>query len=92
MNVSLTPELEALVKRKVESGSYESPAEVIRAALHLLDEWEKLTALRQDIKEGLDQMERGEFTEYDEHTLGNLFEEIRTKGIKRLAAVRSTTA
>jgi antitoxin ParD1/3/4 len=40
-NVSLTPELEALVDRKVASGRYRSASEVVRAALRLLDEREQ---------------------------------------------------
>ena len=40
-NVSLTPELEALVDRKVASGRYRSASEVVRAALRLLDERER---------------------------------------------------
>ena len=40
-NVSLTPELEALVDAKVASGRYRSASEVVRAALRLLDERER---------------------------------------------------
>jgi len=40
-NVSLTPELEALVESKVASGRYRSASEVVRAALRLLDEQER---------------------------------------------------
>jgi antitoxin ParD1/3/4 len=40
-NVSLTPELEALVDRKVASGRYRTASEVVRAALRLLDEREQ---------------------------------------------------
>ncbi|NBJ13116.1 type II toxin-antitoxin system ParD family antitoxin [Microvirga arsenatis] len=40
-NVSLTPELEALVDNKVASGRYRSASEVVRAALRLLDERER---------------------------------------------------
>ena len=40
-NVSLTPELEALVDQKVASGRYRSASEVVRAALRLLDERER---------------------------------------------------
>ena len=36
MNVSLTPELEALVNAKVESGLYHTASEVVREALRLL--------------------------------------------------------
>ena len=36
MNVSLTPDLEELVHKKVESGRYTSASEVVREALRLL--------------------------------------------------------
>lgn len=36
MNVSLTPELEQFVRRKVESGLYGNASEVVRDALRLL--------------------------------------------------------
>jgi antitoxin ParD1/3/4 len=45
-NVSLTPELEALVDSKVASGRYRSASEVVRAALRLLDERERRTERR----------------------------------------------
>lgn len=38
MNVSLTPELETLISKKVESGRYTSASEVVREALRLLEE------------------------------------------------------
>lgn len=48
MNVSLTPELENLIRRKVETGRYGSASEVIREALRLLDERDQLTELHKD--------------------------------------------
>ncbi len=36
MNVSLTPELEALVKEKIRGGLYQTASEVVRDALRLL--------------------------------------------------------
>jgi antitoxin ParD1/3/4 len=56
MNVNLTPELEALVRSKVESGLYGSASEVVREALRLLeaqDRTVKLRELRRDIEDGL---------------------------------------
>lgn len=38
MHVSLTPELEKLVKTQVESGLYNSSSEVVREALRLWSE------------------------------------------------------
>ena len=40
MNVSLTPRLEAFVKRKVKTGLYNNASEVVREALRLLHERE----------------------------------------------------
>ena len=44
MNVSLTPELERFVQEKVHSGRYISASEVVREALRLLEEHEKVRA------------------------------------------------
>lgn len=51
-NVSLTPELEALVDRKVASGRYRSASEVVRAALRLLDERERRIEQTKDTATG----------------------------------------
>ena len=65
MNVSLTPELEQLVTRKVESGLYQSASEVIREGLRLLDDQDRirevhLNEVRKKIETSLDQLDRGE--------------------------------
>jgi len=83
MNVSLTPQLEALVKKKVESGLYGSASEVMREALRLLDEHDRLRSmrleeLRAEIQKGLDS---GEPTPLDINA-------IKARGRERLAAER----
>ena len=65
MNVSLTPELERLVNKKVQSGMYSSASEVVREALRLLKEQgelrqRRLEDLRKEIGIGLEQLNRGE--------------------------------
>jgi len=65
MNVSLTPKLEIFVKQKVEKGLYNSASEVVREALRLLEERDvlqnmKLDALRKEINQGLESLDRGE--------------------------------
>ena len=67
MNVSLTPQLESYVKQKVAGGMYNSVSEVMREALRLLEERDvlkeiKIESLRRDIKEGIDELDRGEGT------------------------------
>ena len=59
MNVNLTPQLEELVRAKVASGMYTSASEVVREALRLMDEQDRLRAakleqLRDDVRHGLE--------------------------------------
>ena len=48
MNFALSPELEDLIRRKVASGEYQSPAQVVEEALLLLEERDHLAALRRE--------------------------------------------
>jgi len=59
MNVNLTPQLEEMVRKKVASGLYSSASEVVREALRLMEEQDRMRAakldqLRQDIREVLE--------------------------------------
>lgn len=79
MNINLPPELEQFIHEKVDSGEYQSPADVVGDAIQLLKErdrnrGEKLERLRQDIAEGADQADRGEFVDPDP-----AFDEIENK-------------
>jgi antitoxin ParD1/3/4 len=79
MNVSLTPELERLVERKVESGEYKSASEVVRQALRLLAREEeeykaRLGALRAEIQLGIDDFDNGRHAPMDE-----VFAELRAE-------------
>lgn len=81
MNISLTPQLEELVKSKVESGLYGSASEVMRDALRLLEERDRLRGLRleelrAEIKKGLDSGEPAPLN------IG----EVKARGRKRLTA------
>jgi antitoxin ParD1/3/4 len=81
MNVSLPPSLEDLVKGKVDSGLYNSASDVMREALCLLEERDRLRErrldeLRRDIQVGIDS---GESTPLD-------IQAIKARGRRRLAA------
>lgn len=59
MNVNLTPQLEEMVRAKVASGLYTSASEVVREALRLMDEQDrlreaKLQQLRDEVRQGVD--------------------------------------
>ena len=65
MNVHLTPELEQLVHKKVKTGRYNSASEVVREALRLLEEHDRIRQMcvqemRRKIQEGWDSLQRGE--------------------------------
>jgi len=67
MNVSLPPELARLVDEKVASGLYDSAGEVVRDALRLMRERDKVRGLaveelRRDILAGLEQLDQGQST------------------------------
>lgn len=81
MNINLTPQLEQLVREKVSSGRYTSASEVVREALRLMEEQDRLRAvkldqLRRDIREGV---ESGRGTSWNA-------EEMKREGRKLLAA------
>lgn len=70
LNVSLTPQLEKLVKEKVKSGRYLSSSEVVREGLRLLDERDRLAqerfeVLKREIALGIEQADRGEVAPLD---------------------------
>ena len=84
MHVSLTPELASRVKAKVESGLYNNASEVIREALRFMDTHEdwiheiKLAHLREQLKVGTDQLDRGEGTAIQSKSaLDTLFNDIK---------------
>jgi antitoxin ParD1/3/4 len=59
MQIVLSKQLEMLIEEKIASGRYQSASEVMREALRLLEESErleitKLSALRRDVQAGLD--------------------------------------
>ena len=67
MNISLTPNLEALVQEKVDSGLYNNASEVIREALRLMHDRDKrdaakLERLRQEAALGFEALNREEFS------------------------------
>jgi antitoxin ParD1/3/4 len=91
MNVTLSPALQKFVDAKVGDGTYETPSEVVREALRLLQEREqfkefRLQRMRQIVQEGLDDLAQGRYDEYSDETLPRLVDRIEAEGRKRLQA------
>jgi Arc/MetJ-type ribon-helix-helix transcriptional regulator len=89
MHVALSQELEELVREKVQRGEYDSADALVSYAVRRLLEEEReedgdLVAIlaRVDVAEA--EIDRGEYVEYDEHTIQDLARDIHERGLKRL--------
>ncbi len=90
MTVEIPPEHEQFVKAVLARGEFQTEGQVISEALRLLEERDRrLEQLRRDIKVGLDQLDRGEFTDYDEQSLKAFFEQIKVEGRKASARAKA---
>ena len=80
MHISLTPELEHIVKSKVQTGLYNNASEVVREALRFMETHAeliyqmKVDRLRAKLAIGAEQADRGEFVE---QTVSEIIEEAR---------------
>ncbi|NJK44643.1 MAG: type II toxin-antitoxin system ParD family antitoxin [Pleurocapsa sp. SU_196_0] len=84
MNVSLTPELEAWVESRVQSGLYQSASEVIREALRLLHKTQmsseqQLETLRAALQRGLEDVEAGRLREDHPQLLETVRQKVRSR-------------
>ncbi len=80
IQVPIPVELESFVQGVVERGSYHDPAEVVGEALRLLERREQLL---QSIKVGVEQLDRGEYTEYSDDSQEEFLADIRAEEQKR---------
>lgn len=64
MSVQIAPDVEAMIRKKVDAGQYDDADEVLREALRALDERDRLRQLRASLIHAKEQVERGEFVEW----------------------------
>ncbi len=88
MNVSLTPELEQFVQKKVQSGLYQTSSEVVREALRLLSERDqeveaKRARLVAEIDKGIASLDRGEGKVMDADAIAD----IKARGRRRKRSI-----
>jgi antitoxin ParD1/3/4 len=75
MVVTLTPQIEAMIQQRLDSGRYSDASEVVQEALRLLEERDReaqLAHLRALLQQGLDSARRGELIEFNEEFLVQL--------------------
>jgi antitoxin ParD1/3/4 len=73
-NIGFTSEQDAFIEEVVEAGEYQNASEAVRDAIRTLQQRRaedalKLERLRLAIKEGIDQIERGEYVDVDDEDL-----------------------
>jgi antitoxin ParD1/3/4 len=77
MTVTLPPQLEVLVRQKVESGLYSDSETVVREALRLLDARDRrVDWLRSKMITAEEQVKRGEVVEFTDEFLNELDREV----------------
>jgi antitoxin ParD1/3/4 len=83
--------MEQRVREKLESGGYNSASEVVDETLRLLRERDELRQarledLRREVRVGLQQLDEGQYTTYDDGSLEELIQEVRTAGREAVAS------
>ncbi|MBU4272905.1 MAG: type II toxin-antitoxin system ParD family antitoxin [Planctomycetes bacterium] len=76
MQVHIPADLEPFVQGVVESGSFHTPAEVVGEALRLLERRERLI---NDVKAGVTQLDRGEYTEYGDESCQDFLADVEAE-------------
>jgi antitoxin ParD1/3/4 len=80
MSVRFPADVESNIQRMIESGRYGSEADVVRAALRLLDAREqRLQELRASIEEGLAAIDRGEGFELTRELMDEIDREVEER-------------
>jgi len=75
MHINLSPEIEQYLQLKVGTGFYSNASEVVRDAIRRMwEEDEKLEKLRAAIRQGDEQIERGEGIAYSASQLDKITE------------------
>ncbi|GAB4415585.1 MAG: hypothetical protein OHK0021_22340 [Bryobacter sp.] len=77
VSISITPELDAFLQSRVQSGRYQTTSEVVREALRLLERREQerdeaFLQLKAQLQRGASEAERGELLDGDQ-----VFDELR---------------
>jgi hypothetical protein len=74
MSHDLSPELNQLVAAQLALGHYSSEEELLIEAVHLLSQRDEL---RKQVQASTSQLQNGEYTDYDSHSLRNRFADLK---------------
>jgi antitoxin ParD1/3/4 len=88
LTLSLPAALRKFVDEQVTAGGYSTAGEYVRSLIQAAQQKQaeqdgrrrQREELRRDVALGLEQLQRGEYSIYDDNSLGSLVEEVRTRG------------
>jgi antitoxin ParD1/3/4 len=80
MNPPIPAEFQEFVDDIIRSGSYHSEVEVVSEGLRLLKKREQL---RREVHAGIEQLDRGEYTEYEEDSLPQFLADVQSRQQER---------
>jgi putative addiction module CopG family antidote len=87
MVAGIPADLEQFVEQQVATGQYHSPDEVVTAGLQVLRELKRRQAeFQQDVRAGVEQLDRGEGIKVAAVDLRAFFDDIQSRGQKRYEA------
>jgi Arc/MetJ-type ribon-helix-helix transcriptional regulator len=81
MASDLSPDTESFIQQEIAVGAFQSRQDALEAGMTLL---RKRKALLEKLDEGRRQLEEGEYVEYDQDGLRQLFEQLLAKSEGRL--------
>jgi Arc/MetJ-type ribon-helix-helix transcriptional regulator len=77
---SFPPELERFVEEQIAVGNYQSEQDLVVSAVRVLRDVQlRQRQFDEELRLGMEQLERGEFNEYDEAGLRKRFEELKQR-------------
>jgi antitoxin ParD1/3/4 len=89
MEVHLTPEQQAFIEESVRQGRFASSDDAVRQAVTLLKSRElELAETRAFVRQGIEDLDAGRYEEYTDEALHEMFDDIKSRGLQRLAAER----
>ena len=80
MKVAIPVELEPFVQSVIGNGTYKTEAEVVGEALRILKKREQL---RRDVDAGVEQLDRGQYSQYGEDSFGQFLEDVKAEERER---------
>lgn len=78
MSISLPPDIEEFIRTEVASGRFESADDLLHEAISILKQREsQRDELRKDIQAAVEQIENGDYFEYDDTSLQGFLDELK---------------